>query len=242
MSPRGYRTDMQLNPSPTELTTAATDALLGILCLTLLTRLRRLTASGLRKSVWAWVFRLLVLSSALGALAHGLVLSESVRAMSWHALYLSLDLAVALFFVGAVADWQGEAAARRLIPWAGGVGVAFWTLSRFSDGSFVVFVAYEALTMSAALAIYVFLAFGRHLAGADRISVGIGLSLVAAAIQASRLSLRAVVPFDHNGLFHVVQMSATIVIASGVRRTLQVVEGERQTGGKLSNVREAVRR
>ncbi len=114
---------MLLNASPTELTTAATDAALGLLCAGFLLQLGRTpTRSGFKKAVWAWVFGLIVLGSALGAVVHGLALPETASAFLWLPLSLSLGLAVALFLVGAVADWRGETAARALVPWAAGLG------------------------------------------------------------------------------------------------------------------------
>jgi hypothetical protein len=53
------------------------------------------------------------------------------------------------------------------------------------------------------------------------ISVGIALTIVAAAVQASALSVRLIVPFDHNGLFHLVQLIATAAFANGLRRGLE---------------------
>jgi uncharacterized protein DUF6962 len=172
--------------------------------------------------VWAWVFRLIVMASALGTLAHGLNLPESFRAGLWQPLYLSLGFAVALFLVGAITDWQGDAAARPLLPWAMGMGLVFWISSAWSGGAFIVFVAYEAAAMSAALTIYLFLGVTRRVAGAGLVSTGIALSLVAAGVQASHLNLHVVVPFDHNGLFHIVQAIATVAIASGIRRGLEL--------------------
>jgi hypothetical protein len=170
--------------------------------------------------VWGWVFGLLVLASALGATVHGLDLSESVRAILWQPLYLSLGLAVALFLVGGVGDWRGWTAARAFLPVAMGLAGAFFAVSKMLDGAFVLFVAYEAAALTAALAIYLFLAITRRVPGAWMVGVGIGLSLVAAAVQLSRLSVRLLVPFDHNGLFHIVQMVAIDVVARGIRRGL----------------------
>ena len=73
---------MQLNPSATELTTAATDAALGLLCLVVLLRLRAIKVSATwKRALWCWVFGLLVVASVLGTVVHGLELSESVRSV-----------------------------------------------------------------------------------------------------------------------------------------------------------------
>ena len=213
---------MQLNPSATELTTAATDAAVGLLSLVVLLRLAAMPVNATwKRALWCWVLGLLGLASVLGAVAHGLALSESVKVMLWRPLYLSLGLTVALFLIGGIHDWRGEAAARVLLPWAVGIGVTFFALTQLLGGAFLIFVVYEAIAMVATLAMYVFLSTTGRLAGAGMISVGIGLTIVAAAVQASALSVRLIVPFDHNGLFHLVQLIATAAFANGLRRGLE---------------------
>jgi hypothetical protein len=213
---------MQLNPSATELTTAATDAALGLLCLAVLWRLVAIPVNAIwKRALWCWVFGLLGLASVLGAVAHGLALSEFVLTLLWLPLYLSLGLTVALFLIGGIHDWRGEAAARALLPWAVGIGGSFFALTQLAGGAFLIFVVYEATAMLATLAMYVFLSTTGRLAGAGMITMGIGLSIVAAAVQASALSVRLIVPFDHNGLFHLVQLTATAALANGLRRGLE---------------------
>jgi hypothetical protein len=41
----------------------------------------------------------------------------------------------------------------------------------------------------------------------------IDLNLVAAAVQASDVTIRLIVPFDHNGVFHLVQLVAIAALA-----------------------------
>ncbi len=214
---------MPLNPSLTELTTAATDAAMGVLSLLLLVDLRRLRSTW-QRDVWSDVFGLLLAGSILGALAHGFDLAPDTRALLWLPLYLSLGLAVALFVVGAVGDWKGETAGRRLFPWAAAAGVAFFAASQWLGGAFILFVVYEGAAMLLALALYARVAL-RGDTWAWWMTTGIGLTLAAAAVQASSLRLTIVVPFDHNGLFHLVQMVATLLIATGVRRGLRAPAG-----------------
>lgn len=213
-----------LATSPTELTTGITDALLCLECLALAAWVGRTTTrEAWRKNVWAWVFVLLAFSAGLGAVAHGFELSSSTRAAIWKPLYLSLGVLVALFFVGAVGDWRGESFGRRLLPWAAAVGIGFFVVTQVKRGSFIVFVGYEAAALLGALGVYSFLAFAGRLRGAGVVAVGIVLNLVAAGIQASPASVRVVVPLDHNGLFHLVQMMAIAVLAVGLRQGMQPV-------------------
>jgi hypothetical protein len=214
------------NQVETELTTAATDALLGAVCVAAALHLAAVpTAATWKRALWVIVFGLLSCGSWLGAVAHGLQWSDAARTALWRPLYLSLGLAVALMFVGAVYDWRGEAAARWLLPWALAVGLLFFALTQKLGGAFVLFVLYEGAATAVALVIYASLAAGGATPGAGAITLGIGLSLVAAAIQASNLSVRIFVRFDHNALFHVVQIAGVVALASGLRASLRLAAG-----------------
>ena len=208
---------MILNPIPTELSTGATDALLALLAgggARWLLRRRALDPA--RARAWSLVFALLAAASALGAVAHGLDLPSRARALLWHPLYLLLGLVVAAFLVAAVHDLRGEASARRARWPLLGAGVAFYAAAQLLGGAFVVFVAYEAVAMLSALGIYLALAARGCLPGAGVIALGILLNLVAAGVQASTLSADLFVPLDHNGLFHLVQAVALVVLLAGI--------------------------
>jgi hypothetical protein len=71
--------------------------------------------------------------------------------------------------------------------------------------------------MTMSLAVYLILAIAQHRRGAGAVSVGIALTLIASVVQVSRWTLRIGVPFDHNGLFHIVQLVATPALAHGIR-------------------------
>jgi len=210
---------MQLQKSQTELTTAATDAVLAIVCMVIAWWLLDARPSWTR-TVWIWLFTLTALASVLGAAAHGLALTDRARNALWQPLYLSLGLTIALLVMAGVSDWKGEALARTWLPWALAVGVGFYALTNVLSGAFIVFVAYEAIAMVLVLGIYVTLWTVRGLPGAPLIVAGIGLSIVAAVVQATTMTARVVVTFDHNGLFHLIQLVGMVVLAAGVRALL----------------------
>ncbi|MCX5863555.1 MAG: hypothetical protein NTW42_00550 [Deltaproteobacteria bacterium] len=208
---------MPLINSPTELTTSATDALLAIECAIIIALLRRsATTNRWRTNLWCSVFALLATASSLGALLHALELPKSIRIALWTPLYLSLGILILLFIVGAVADWRGRVAAMRLAPWGIGASAAFFGLAALLGGKFIVFIVYAAMMLLSALAIYTFLAATHRLKGAAVIALAIILNLAAAAVQASNLSLHLLVPFDHNGLFHLVQIVSTAILGLGL--------------------------
>ncbi len=212
---------MQWNSSATELTTAATDAVLGFVCLLLIAAIipyRPLDPWKVR--LWSWVFGLLAAVSFLGAVAHGLDLRPGLRKLLWQPLYFALGIDVSLFILCGISDWLGKQAARRLLFAAIGTGMAFYAVTLISGGSFLVFVIYEAIAMISAMAIYVVIAVGRQMPGASTMAAGICLTIAAAALQASPAGFTLVWPFDHNSVFHLVQIAALIVLAFGLRRSL----------------------
>ena len=75
--------------------------------------------------------------------------------------------------------------------------------------------------MLAALALYVRLVLQTGRGWAWLMVLGIALNIAAAAIQASgTVRLNLGVPLDHNGVFHLVQMVAIVVLVAGVGRSL----------------------
>ena len=208
---------MQFNSSAIELTTAATDAILAIASAFLAAWLCCFPDHRSWKArLWAAVLGLLAVASTLGAIAHGLDLSPAWQNFLWQPLYLALGIDVALFVLGGMYDWCGERVARRLLPGAVLTGVAFYCLTLTMDGAFVVFVAYEGAAMAVALAIYVALAARKKSPGAGIMALAIALNIAAAALQASTVSLTAIWTFDHNGIFHLVQMAALATLAGGL--------------------------
>ena len=103
------------------------------------------------------------------------------------------------------------------VPWGLGLGVIFFGLTEFLNGAFIIFVIYEATAMAGALAIYSFLAASSRLKGAGVVAAAIILNLMAAGVQASSASFKLFVPFDHNGVFHLVQMFGIAILGLGLR-------------------------
>lgn len=208
---------MELTTSPTELTTSATDLILSLECAAIAVYLRRFpTEARWRVGLWSWVFGLLAFAALLGAIAHGIQMRSSLNSLIWQPLNLSLGLVVALFVAGAFGDLRGRAAAIRLVPWCICLGWVFFGLTVFLDSGFIVFVLYEATAMAGVLVIYSYLALTHRLNGAAVIVAAVILNFAAAAVQTSNLSLSVLVSFDHNGLFHLIQMIALAVLGSGL--------------------------
>lgn len=212
---------MPLIDSPTELTTSATDLLLAVECALLVFWLGRSpTGDPWRRGLWCWVFGLMAVCSGLGALAHGWDLAEATRNLLWKPLYLGSGIFVALFLVGVVADWGQRARAPRLVPWSVGLGVAFYAATELFQGAFRVFVVYEGAALAGALLAYTALALRQRLQGAAFLGLGVLVSLIGAGLQASQVSLHLLLPFDHNGVFHLMQLVGNALLGLGARQAI----------------------
>lgn len=209
---------------PTEQTTAVTDGILAVLALGGLILLLRLRARDPWKArIWAAAFLCLLVASAAGAVVHGVEASPRGRHLLWLVIYLCLGLLVAFFTAGTVYDLWSERAARRATPVMVTIGILFFAITQLTCGAFVVFVIYEAAALSFALLGYLWLSLIRQRPGAGLMTAGILVTLTAAVIQATRLvpQLSVVWTFDHNGLFHIVQMLGVVLIVLGLRAALR---------------------
>ena len=212
---------MELVAVVTERTTAATDAVLALAAAAAIVVLGWTTPPSFGRAVWQAAFASLALASVLGAVAHGLELRSATRELLWQPLYLALGVTMALFVVGAVRDWRGEAASRRVLVPMLVLAVVFYGITRLTHGSFLAFVVYEAAALLFCLGIYLRLATGPAPAGAAAMAAALAVSLAAGVVQASRVGpVRIVWDFDHNGVFHLVQLVGLALLLSGLRRLL----------------------
>jgi hypothetical protein len=221
---------MEFIEIPTEQTTAMTDVFVALLALGCVLYLRR---AGLHErwktNVWSWAFGLMALSGVVGAVAHGFKMSESVNDLLWQPINLALGLAVSLFVVGVVYDLWGYPTARQVLPVMLVIGVGFYIVTLIIPGSFLVFIVYEALALFFALGAYGWLTTQGRLKGAGLMATGILISIIAAGIQASKaVSVTLFWDFDHNGIFHLVQLVGLLFLLAGLRSALL----SSQVGGK----------
>jgi hypothetical protein len=211
---------MQINSLPTEQTTAVTDLLMMLVSIACLLALRG-ASDRTRTRLWMGAFGLLGLAGALGSVAHGLAWAPDIYRMIWQPLNLVLGLTIALFVAGAVYDTWGSRVIQRALPALIVVALIFFGVTQLIQGTFLVFVVYEAIAMVTALILYGRLALGRQLPGAWLLVLGIVLTIVAAVIQATQLVRFTLVwPFDHNGAFHLIQIIALPILAAGLRAGL----------------------
>jgi hypothetical protein len=214
-----FTTKLKFTCSPTEKTTAITDILLALAAAGAIVYLQRPEPVDVWKTnIWCWAFAFMALSGFLGAIAHGLELPEARHQRIWQLLNLSLGLAVSIFVIGVAYDLFGIVWARKLLPWMLVSALGFFLITRLFPGIFFVFIVYEAAALFFACAAYSWLAVTDQLNGALLMAAGVLVSIIAAGIQALKnVSVTIVFEFDHNGIFHIVQILGIILLVAGLR-------------------------
>jgi hypothetical protein len=220
---------MQFNAEITELTTAASDvalALLSLGCALLLLNAGR--ADRWRSGVWATAFGLVGVAGTLGAVAHGLHWSARTYALLWQPLFLLLGLSIAVFVVGVVHDLWGRHASGRALPAAALTAVGFYLLTLLVPSCFLLFALLQLSAMTFAALAYAGLAVRRRRADFTLVTAGMVISILAAVIQTRHaVSLTLIWPFDHNGVYHLIQMPGLVLLAAGLCRGFRVGAGRR---------------
>jgi hypothetical protein len=212
---------IELVGSTTERTTAVTDGALGLLAVAGALYLTRVAPASFARRIWLAALLALALASGLGAIAHGLVMSDGAREVLWQPLYLLLGVTMALFVVGAVDAWRGAMTAKRLLLPLLGLALVFYGATRAAGGAFLVFILFEAAALIFSLVVYLRLAYLRTRPGAGLMALALAVSLLAGVVQASGpLSVRLVWTFDQNGLFHLVQLLGVTLLLPGLRLLL----------------------
>jgi len=172
-----------------------------------------------RLNLWSCSFGFIASSAAFGAAYHGIALPEVQRKALWQILTGSLSMAISLFLAGVFYDLCGMDAAGRALPIILAAGLLIFGVSRMFSGFFMVFVVYQVLALAIALCAYIWLAASGVLQGAGWIAAGVLISMIAAGIQAARhVQVNFVWEFDHNGMFHLVQVLGLILMCVGLSR------------------------
>ena len=215
---------MKFVKDPLEQTTAATDIVLALVAFGgIVFLLGLLLNSGelWKISIWSAAIGSIGLAAALGAVAHGLILSRTLHHFSWLVLNLALSLAISLFVVGVVYDLWGFEVSLKTLPILVITGLGFYLTTLFYPGIFFLFIVYEGVALVFALAAYIYLTIQQDLPGAFLMAAGVLASIIAAGIQANKsVVVTFIWRFDHNGIYHLVQVVGLLLLFAGLRKSL----------------------
>lgn len=200
-------------------TTAVTDGLLAIAIGAGAMYLRRTTPSSPLRQLWLLALTVFSVGALLGGALH--TRAGGFGPLAWRLLYLLLGIGLVLVVAASVGAWRGDAAARRLLPFALVMVIALW-LANWS-------VANDSPLTRAFAAGTILFAFGSHGAlavrrtpGAAMVTLGLAIAFAGALVQPNRsLDVQLIWRFDRNGLFHLLVLVALGALIRGLRSALR---------------------
>jgi hypothetical protein len=195
--------------------TLVTDYLLAILTLFLAWRLHA-RADGQRSRIaWALAFLALGTGAALGGTWHGFALIDaSLRVIVWKATVLAIGIASAAMIFGSAWSMARPRLRRGLAGFAVAAFALYAGWMLFHD-AYVFVVVDTAVAMAIVAALHAFPPAAWRSPGSRWMVAAVGLSAIAAAAQASRWAPHP--NFNHNDLYHVLQMGAMALFYAGAR-------------------------
>lgn len=215
---------MHLIPFLPDRVTASTDLFVGLLSLGVAITFSRLKKKqeSWKISIWMWMFALLALSSFVGAVVHGLNLSDRTRFLIWQPLDLALGSVLGFFVSGVVCDLFGQATSRKVLPYLIGIGFLFSLIVFLIHGTYRIFIPYEAVAFLFALGGYSWLVLRKALAGANLWVAGVVITIISAVIESiGRDDQPYFWQLDHNGVSHILELFGITLIIAGLWKSLR---------------------
>ena len=191
-----------------------TDYVLGILAFAFgYAILRKNKIDGqISRSLWACAFLSLSLSTLVGGTYHGFQWQDSIGNLLWKITTLLMGF-TSLFMTASVVYANCGRKTRR--DWLVIVGIKFLLylgLATISD-DFLLVIADYGSAMLVILVIALIQTFRKTRPEAPWLAAGVGVSLIAAGVQASGMSLHE--HFNHNDVFHLIQIPALYLFLRG---------------------------
>lgn len=166
------------------------------------------------RSSWALAFAALTVAAALGGTYHGFAprLSEGTLLLLWKATVLAAGIASFAMLAGStIAATTGSV--RRVLLALAAAKLALYSGWMLAHSEFIYVIADTGISMAAIAVLH----GGSALRNDDRASRwvlgGVGVSVLAAGVQASGFALHR--HFNHNDLYHVIQIAAMVLFYIG---------------------------
>lgn len=166
--------------------------------------------------LWGWAFMATALGALAGGTSHGFIeqLGDDGWQLLWRITVYSIGTASFLMLVGALVaalsgPWKRLLVLVALVKFGG----YLWWMASHDDFRFV--INDYGSTMVVVLLLQLWLWWARRAPSAPWVVGGIAVSFVASLIQQSEFALHQ--HFNHNDIFHVVQMLALWLLYRGGR-------------------------
>ncbi len=167
--------------------------------------------------VWSLAFFMLAAGAVLGGTSHGfaLHLSEFSQAFFWKATVFSIGLTSLFLLCGALISAFRRPALNWFMAFAFGKFIIYAVWMSFHDDFIYVVIDYLP-SMLVVVGLQIYTAISRQTPSSKWLISGILISFIAAGIQMSGFDLHS--NFNHNDIYHTVQIVAMFVLHAGVMR------------------------
>jgi hypothetical protein len=190
--------------------TLATDYLLGGVTAWLCFVLFKHRQAQRARLWWGVAFAALALGALLGGTWHGFVQSEPL----WVATLVVVGVASCAMVVGSVlATLRG--AVRNVALWLAGGKLLSYLASLWERTDFIVVIIDTGIAFAVVAALHLWRFNGWIVAG-------VAVSVAAALVQASGFAVHR--HFNHNDLYHVIQIAAMVLFYRGARRLTDALD------------------
>jgi hypothetical protein len=194
-----------------EPTTAITDFILGFEALVLAVLLIMTRAAFPSLPYWIATIILLGVAALLGGFAHGLAYRPLFTP-----IYATLSALMVTFLIATLIDGFGPEFAGRLRWPVIGLAILFLLIAWRFPRHIQAYAIVEGLIMVVAFAVYLWLALTHALSGAGYIAAGIGITLIAAMLFMAKVNFTFIWTFNHNDVYHLVQMVGVLLFFLGL--------------------------
>lgn len=169
------------------------------------------------RSYWAMALAALALAAALGGSYHGFapMLSISLHDLLWKVTVLTIGFASFGMLVGS-ATAVAKAHPRKLLLAFAAAKLALYSGWMLAHDEFIYVIADSGITMAIVAALHGWSAMRRRDIASRYMLGAVFVSLLAAGVQASRFAIHE--HFNHNDLYHVIQIAAMALFYIGAGR------------------------
>jgi hypothetical protein len=180
-------------------------------------RLFRARAGQAARSSWALAFAALAVAALLGGTYHGFAphLAERTLGFIWTATVLAAGVASFGMLAGSVMAATAGSLRTALLAFAA-AKLAIYAGWMLNHDAFIYVIADTGATMAALTALHVWSAIRKRDRASPWMLGGVGVSVLAAAVQASGFALHR--HFNHNDLYHLIQIAALVLLYVGATR------------------------
>lgn len=177
----------------------------------------RARAGQLARAFWALAFAALALAAALGGTWHGFSSAFAAVAvlLVWKATVLAVGIASFSMLAGSAIAATAGSARKSLLVFSA-VKLAIYSGWMVGHDEYIYVIADTGAALVLVAALHLWSAARDRDRAARWMLGGVGVSVLAAGVQASGFALHR--HFNHNDLYHVVQIAAMVLLYAGARR------------------------